>query len=91
MKIIDNPEDSDTELPADNTRMIAKIRSNDYLRLYQMKNPMHDPDREKAKSIEANLVMPSNMKKVMNNVYLNRIKEEDLDIELNTEELFNIG
>lgn len=51
--------DSDEEdLPKGTRLQILKIKSKDYLKLYQMKNPMHDPDREKSKSIVSNLKMP---------------------------------
>ena len=43
--------DSEAELPTIERRVISKISDTEYLKLFQMKNPMHDLDREKSKSI----------------------------------------
>ncbi len=41
-----NSDESDFELPKADQRVVAKLENNEYLKMYQMKNPMHDRDRE---------------------------------------------
>jgi hypothetical protein len=51
-----------------------------------MKNPMHDLDREKSKSIVSNLVMPDPMA-IRRNPYLNHEPEEEPNVDLSHREI----
>ena len=64
-------DESDFALPKNEQHVIAKLHDNEYLKLYQMKNPMHDADDECVKSIMCNLIMPEE-KTYRNNPYLNK-------------------
>ena len=82
-------EESDIDLPANEKHIISKITDREYLKMYQMRNPMHDPDREAKKSIVANLVVPDDgaFKK---NPYLNKVPDEEPEINLHALDLLNL-
>lgn len=55
-----------------------------------MKNAMHDGDRENAKSIVQNLFQP-HPSLIKNNPFLNRKKEIELELNLHTEDLYEMS
>lgn len=80
-------DDSDGEgLPKQSRPKILRITSKEYLKLFQMKNPMHDLDREKSQSIISNLVMPDPIV-MKRNPYLNHELEEEPNVDLSNREL----
>ena len=65
---------------------MARLGNNDYLKLFQMKNAMHDQDREKASSLLHNLVAPSR-RIVQANPYLNHTPKEEPSLNMVVEDL----
>ena len=63
------------------------INNSECLKMYQMKNATHDPDREKAASICANLFLPD-IKSILNNPYLNKSLDEEPDLNLTSIDLY---
>jgi len=66
------------------------INDSEFLKMYLMKNPTHDPYREKAESICANLVLP-NIKSILSNPYLNKTLDEEPDLNLTTVDLYQLS
>ena len=58
--------------------------------MYQMMNPMHDGDRERAASIAANLFLP-NPETIKRNPFLNKILDEEPEVDLHALDLQNIA
>ncbi|CDW85121.1 UNKNOWN [Stylonychia lemnae] len=83
-------DESDFELPQNEQHMVVKLKDNDYLKLYQMKNPMHDSDRECARSIMYNLKMPDEQTMKFN-PYLNKTPAKEPMLNLHTQELFSMA
>lgn len=54
--------------------------------MYQMMNPMHDADRERAASVAANLTLP-NPETIRNNPFLNKIIEDEPEVDLHVLDL----
>ncbi len=50
---------------------------------------MHDPDREKAKSVVANLVRPE-PKVLEANPFFNRVPDQEIELNLHSVELFGL-
>jgi hypothetical protein len=55
-----------------------------------MKNPMHDPNIDSAKSIAFNLTLPSK-EEIMKNPYLYKVPVEDPSIDLHAQDLLNMS
>ena len=81
--------DSEAELPTIERRVISKISDTEYLKLFQMKNPMHDIDREKSKSIISNRVMPE-IAILNRNPYLNHKPQSEHHINLHAADLLRL-
>ncbi|CDW76621.1 UNKNOWN [Stylonychia lemnae] len=77
---------SDYELPREQRHVIPQLKDNEYLRMFQGKNPMHDCDREKASSIISNLILPTKQQ-LQANPYLNKSKLEEPNFELSDDQL----
>lgn len=58
--------------------------------MYSMKNATHDPDCEKAESVSANLTLP-NIETMLRNPYLNKILDEEPDLNLSAVDLFRLS
>eukprot|EP00347_Sterkiella_histriomuscorum_P022788 403337158 len=83
-------DESDFELPKNEQHVIMKVQDSDYLKLYQMKNPMHDADGECSKSIMCNLVMPD-PETFRNNPYLNKTPIKEPQLNLHTMDLLSMA
>jgi len=69
-------DESDVELPPDHRYVVARLKDNEYLKLFQMKNGLHDQDREKAACITQNLVIP-HRKVIELNPFLNHVPKDE--------------
>jgi hypothetical protein len=83
-------DESDRGMIQHEQHVVAKLKDKDYLKLYQMKNPMHDNDRECTKSLMCNLKMP-NEKKMKSNPYLNKVPIKEPVLNLHTLDLLAIS
>ena len=66
-----------------------KINDSPFLHLYRMKNNIHEPDRERAASIQANLTYDS--KNMYDNPFFNKLKTLEREISLSARQMVNLG
>lgn len=71
-------DESDFELPKAQQHIRKELQDNEYLKLYQMMNPMHDADREKATSLAMNIKYNDQVAK--ESPFFNKKEEEDQEI-----------
>lgn len=76
-------------LPPNERKPIIKLDNNEFLKLYQMKNAMHDSDREKAASIVSNLVLPER-ETLKKNPFLYKKLSKEPNLNLHAADLFKM-
>eukprot|EP00347_Sterkiella_histriomuscorum_P016899 403351423 len=85
----DTDSDSDCELPPLTRINVATVSGKEYLKLFRQQNSTHDRDRENAKSIAMNLVLP-NQKVLKGNPLFNKEDFHETEVNLHKKDLYQI-